>query len=88
MNTDNQSTFHILGSKVFLSTEELSGGTMNTVAKIDLKYYYLGSELPTLESAIKAYQCIFDKQLSDQEFATVILSNHSLDKLYARQETD
>jgi hypothetical protein len=88
MNTDNQNTYHILGQRVFLSTEELSTGILNTVAKIDLKYYYLGSDLPTLESAIKAYESIFDKKLTDQEFATVILDNHALEKIIASSEID
>jgi hypothetical protein len=74
---DDCIVFQILDTIIRLYSEKLDYG-VNTVAELDDKFYYLGSELPTIGSAIFAWEYINNRSLTEVEFKQVLMNNNIL----------
>jgi hypothetical protein len=70
-------TFIILTQEVNLISDECYFGR-NTVAEINNKYHYLGSEIPTIGTAILAWQEVNGRELDQQELRQIMIDNHIL----------
>lgn len=71
-------TFKFKDDDVNLISQEVDTG-INTVAEINDRYYYLGHELPTISSAIYAWQQVTGVELTDEEFRQVLIDNGFID---------
>lgn len=71
----NYVVFTILGEEINLISDETSYGR-NTVAEIDGHYHYLDNELPTVASAIFAWQEYYNRDLTNEELRKVMVDNH------------
>lgn len=64
-------SFKVLNSEVNLINQEcydyLNNKYLNTIAEINDKYYFLGSQPPNLISAVIAYELHYDYKLTDEE---------------------
>lgn len=69
-------SFKIAGEIVHLYCEQVPYG-YSTVAEVDDKIYYLGSELPNLTTAVFAWEYIRGRQLTQEELRQV-LTDHWL----------
>ena len=69
--------FSILGNEVNLISDYCACG-INTVAEVNDQFYYLGCNLPTIGTAIIAWENIFNKKLSDKDFHQVLIDNNIL----------
>ena len=67
-------TFHILGQDVKLISSETDIGR-NTIAELFDQYYYLGSEVPNIMSAIFAWQEVANYYLSHEELCQIMTDN-------------
>lgn len=70
-------TFTVLGQEINLFSEDLDTGR-NTIAEIDNRYHYLGSEPVTISSAIFAWQEVFGRDLSGEELKQTLIDNKLL----------
>jgi hypothetical protein len=68
-------SFKVLDKEVHLYSEELPQGR-NTVAEIDIRFHYMGSEIPNVATAIYAWQQINGRDLTTEEFRQVMLDNN------------
>lgn len=67
-------TYNILGTNVYLYSDEYDFG-INTVAEVDGRFHYLGSEQPSLLAAVFALQEVYNIQLTDRELKQVLEEN-------------
>jgi len=67
-------SFTILEDQVNLIHSDTVYGP-STVAEINEQYHYMGNELPTLATAIVAWQEIKDKDLSDEDVQKILVDN-------------
>lgn len=68
-------SFRILDKEVHLYSEELPQGR-NTVAEIGLRLHYMGHEIPSVATAIYAWQEVNGRDLTTEEFRQVMLDNN------------
>lgn len=66
--------FTILGEEIALYSSETAYG-QSTVAEINGNYHYLDNELPTIASAIFAWQEFYNRDLSNEELQQVMADN-------------
>lgn len=71
----NYVVFTILNEEINLISDETCYGR-NTVAEIDGHYHYLDNELPTIASAIFAWQEYYNRDLTNEELRKVMVDNH------------
>lgn len=64
-------TYNLFGTDVYLYSDEYEFG-ISTVAEIEGRFYYLGSEPPSLLAAIFAFQEFYDIELSDEELKQLL----------------
>lgn len=70
-------SFTVLGKRINIISDELQLNR-NTVAEVDGKYHYLGSESPSVSAAILAWQDLNDRDLTNEEIKQVMIDNHLL----------
>lgn len=68
-------TFKVLGKEVHLYSELLQQGR-NTVAEIEFRLHYMGSEIANIATAIYAWQEVNGRDLTTEEFRQVMLDNN------------
>jgi len=68
-------TFKVLGQEVHLYSEELPQGR-NTVAEIEVRLHYMGSEIPNVATAVYAWQEVNGRDLTTEEFRQVLFDNN------------
>jgi hypothetical protein len=73
----NYVTFNVLGLEINLISDETEH-CLNTVAEINNKYHYLGSEHPTISGAIFAWQETNGRDLTSEELHQVMVDNNLL----------
>jgi len=66
--------FTIMGKEINLISSETAYGR-STVAEINGQYHYLDQELPTIASAIFAWQEINNRDLTNEELHQVMVDN-------------
>jgi hypothetical protein len=70
----NYVVFTILGEEINIISDETCYGR-STIAEIDGHYHYLDNELPTVASAIFAYQEVYNRDLTNEELRQVMVDN-------------
>lgn len=70
-------TFTVLGEEIGLISSETAYGR-STVAEIDDQFYYLDGELPTVASAIMAWQELNNRDLTNEEIIQVMEDNQAI----------
>jgi hypothetical protein len=68
-------TFTVLGQAIHLYSEVLESGR-STVAEINGQFHYLGTEYPTVSSAIFTWQDINKRELTNEELRQVMIENN------------
>jgi hypothetical protein len=66
--------FTVLGEEITLISSETAYG-QSTVAEINGQYHYLDNELPTIASAIFAWQELNNRDLTSDELHQVMTDN-------------
>lgn len=66
--------FTVLGEEIALISSETAYG-QSTVAEINGQYHYLDNELPTIASAIFAWQELNNRDLTSEELHQVMVDN-------------
>jgi len=66
--------FTILGEEIALISSDTAYGR-STIAEINNQYHYLDEELPTIASAIFAWQEVYNRDLSNDELRQVMVDN-------------
>jgi hypothetical protein len=66
--------FTVLGEEIALISSETAYG-QSTVAEINGQYHYLDNELPTIASAIFAWQELNNRDLTSDELHQVMTDN-------------
>lgn len=66
--------FNILGTTIILYSEELDTG-LNTVANIENDYFYLGDQLPNIETVVCLWEQLNNRLLTHQELDQVMIDN-------------
>lgn len=66
--------FTVLGEEIALISSETAYG-QSTVAEINGQYHYLDNELPTVASAIFAWQELNNRDLTSDELHQVMMDN-------------
>lgn len=66
--------FTILGEEINLISDETAYGR-STVAEINGQYHYLDEELPTIASAIFAWQELNNRDLTTEELHQIMVDN-------------
>ena len=72
-------SFQILGQEVFLYSDVLETGR-NTVVQIEEDLQYIGSEYPTISSAIFSWQEYYGFQLTEAELHKVMIDNKLIEE--------
>lgn len=70
----NYVVFTILGEEINLISDETCYGR-NTVAEVNEHFYHLDNELPTIASAIFAWQEIYNRDLTNDELHQIMIDN-------------
>ena len=66
--------FTVLGEDIALISSETAYG-QSTIAEINGQYHYLDNELPTVASAIYAWQEVNNRDLTNEELHQVMVDN-------------
>lgn len=67
--------FNVMGQEINLISDEIYCGR-NTVIEVNDQYHYVGSEPPTIATAIFAWQRLNNQKLTTEELKQVMLDNH------------
>jgi hypothetical protein len=70
-------TFLVLDQEINFISDQCYFG-LNTVAEVNDKFYYLGSQLPNISTAIMVWQDINNKELTNEELRQVMTNGHIL----------
>lgn len=67
--------FNVLGTRITLYSEELHYG-INTVVSANNQYYYLGEQIPNIETIVCFWEELNNRKLDQQELDQVMIDNN------------